>query len=67
MFLRSAQPLHHVSGLFKPSLGDELVMKSLVRNVQGCHDFSFISLDMFHTESISWKEDKIGPRLRENC
>ena len=37
--LDSAQPLHHIAGLFKPSLGDELVMKSLVRNVQVYHDF----------------------------
>src|SRR5713226_9398398 len=39
--LDSAQPLHHIARLFKRSLGNELVVKSLLRNVQVCHDCSF--------------------------
>jgi hypothetical protein len=36
--LDSAQLLHHIVWPFKRSLADELAVKSLVRNVQLCHD-----------------------------
>src|SRR6266487_2507760 len=35
--LDSAQPPHYIVGFLKRLLGDELVMKSLLRNVQVCH------------------------------
>src|SRR5215469_16859369 len=38
--LDCAQPLYHIAGLFTRSLGDELIVKALVRNVQVCHGCS---------------------------
>src|SRR3982074_3083882 len=74
--LDSAQPLHHIAGLLKRSLGNELVVKSLVCNIQVYHDCSSclyvlsvvvikrcVSFDMSTMCSIPLKEDSISPRL----
>src|SRR5579884_129979 len=68
--LDCAKPVNDPGGFFKRLLGNELVVQAQARNIQIYHSSShaFPSListqwPFFITQSISCKEDRIGPCL----